>query len=345
MSDSKQEQTSYEEYAQQYQDYYNYYYDSNGSHSNNTSNANYDYHDAQGSDAYNNDNKSDYQTDRADNRGYRSNYSSRYGSNNNNNNNSGSSYNNNRYNSNSNSNGIHRMEDTIYISNLPQDVTEEKLAEHFGSIGIIKTDKKLRKPKIWIYMDKATNLPKGDATITYDDPPSADAAINWFGGKEFMGNVIQVSKAERKMNKVVVVSAIEEEEEVEEAIVAVLPEMEIGPVKNAAQIISQEETSVSAVTNQDKERDMMTEEVVMTEEAMTEEAITEATVLIDVIVLIKKNKGKKCAYDAYTCAFNKKERQSTHENTTIVTLVSLMIHKAFGQIYVLLKNTLDLLCV
>ncbi|CAO3690805.1 unnamed protein product [Rhizopus microsporus] len=204
MSHSKQEQTSYEEYAQQYQDYYNYYYDSNGSHNNNTSNANYDYHDAQGSDAYNNDNKSDYQTDRTDNRGYRSNYSSRYGSsnnnNNNNNNNSGSSYNNSRYNSSSNSNGMHRMEDTIYISNLPQDVTEEKLAEHFGSIGIIKTDKKLRKPKIWIYMDKATNLPKGDATITYDDPPSADAAINWFGGKEFMGNVIQVSKAERKMN-------------------------------------------------------------------------------------------------------------------------------------------------
>ncbi|ORE21159.1 hypothetical protein BCV71DRAFT_241842 [Rhizopus microsporus] len=161
MSDSKQEQTSYEEYAQQYQDYYNYYYDSNGSHNNNTSNANYDYHDAQGSDAYNNDNKSDYQTDRTDNRGYRSNYSSRYGS------------------------SMHRMEDTIYISNLPQDVTEEKLAEHFGSIGIIKTDKKLRKPK---------------TTITYDDPPSADAAINWFGGKEFMGNVIQVSKAERKMN-------------------------------------------------------------------------------------------------------------------------------------------------
>lgn len=78
---------------------------------------------------------------------------------------------------------MHRMEDTIYISNLPQDVTEEKLAEHFGSIGIIKTDKKLRKPKskeiitieiikwligislVWIYMDKATNLPKGDGML------------------------------------------------------------------------------------------------------------------------------------------------------------------------------------
>jgi hypothetical protein len=70
---------------------------------------------------------------------------------------------------------------------------------------------------------------------------------------------------------------------------------------DAAQIISQEETSVSVATNQDKEKDMMTEEV------MTEEVIIEATALIDVIVLIEKNKGKKCAYNAYTCAFNKKE--------------------------------------
>ncbi|KAI7903444.1 uncharacterized protein BX663DRAFT_506532 [Cokeromyces recurvatus] len=99
-----------------------------------------------------------------------------------------------------NDNGMQKIDDTIYVSNLPQDITEEKLAAYFGSIGIIKTDKKLRKPKIWIYMDKETNLPKGDATITYDDPPSADAAIEWFGGKEFMGNTIQVSKAERKMN-------------------------------------------------------------------------------------------------------------------------------------------------
>jgi hypothetical protein len=65
-----------------------------------------------------------------------------------------------------------------------------------------------------------------------------------------MGNVIQVSKAERKMNSMykikllyvyslphqlteaVVVSAIEEEEEAEEATVTVLPEMETGPVKS-----------------------------------------------------------------------------------------------------------------
>ncbi|KAI8386900.1 hypothetical protein BD560DRAFT_430832 [Blakeslea trispora] len=92
-----------------------------------------------------------------------------------------------------NENGMHTIEDTVYITNLPQDVTEEKLAAHFGSIGIIKTDKKLRKPKIWIYLDKATQLPKGDGK-QYNV-----CAFLWFGGKEFMGNVIQVSKAERKM--------------------------------------------------------------------------------------------------------------------------------------------------
>ncbi|KAI7862284.1 hypothetical protein BDF14DRAFT_1857652 [Spinellus fusiger] len=94
--------------------------------------------------------------------------------------------------------GIQKQADTIYISNLPQEVDEDKLAAHFGSIGVLKMDRKTRKPKIWIYFDKTTNLPKGDATLTYDDPPSADAAIDWFGGKEFMGNIIQVSKAERK---------------------------------------------------------------------------------------------------------------------------------------------------
>ncbi|KAI8081504.1 uncharacterized protein BX664DRAFT_340555 [Halteromyces radiatus] len=95
--------------------------------------------------------------------------------------------------------GVQKIQDTIYINNLPEDVTEEKLATHFGSIGILKTDRKTRKPKIWIYYDKSTGKPKGDATLTYDDPPSADAAIEWFSGKEFMGKVIQVTKAERKL--------------------------------------------------------------------------------------------------------------------------------------------------
>lgn len=41
--------------------------------------------------------------------------------------------------------------DTVYVSGLPPDTTETSLAEYFGSIGIIKLDKKTKKHKIWLY--------------------------------------------------------------------------------------------------------------------------------------------------------------------------------------------------
>ncbi|KAK8764922.1 hypothetical protein V5799_032470, partial [Amblyomma americanum] len=90
------------------------------------------------------------------------------------------------------------MADTIFVSNLPEDVGEMQLAEHFGAIGLIKIDKKTGKNKIWIYKDKITGKGKGEATITYDDPPTASSAITWFHGKEFMGSKISVELAQRK---------------------------------------------------------------------------------------------------------------------------------------------------
>ncbi|CAD7700839.1 unnamed protein product [Ostreobium quekettii] len=88
--------------------------------------------------------------------------------------------------------------DTVYISNLPASITEQDLAEYFGSIGVIKTDKKLRKPKIWLYRDKATGALKGDGTVTYEDPFAAASALQWFNDKEFKGSVLKVCLAERK---------------------------------------------------------------------------------------------------------------------------------------------------
>lgn len=74
-------------------------------------------------------------------------------------------------------------QDTIFISGLPDDATEDQLAEHFGQIGLIKYDKKNDCKKIWIYKDKATGKSKGEATLTYDDPPTATSAIAWFNGE------------------------------------------------------------------------------------------------------------------------------------------------------------------
>ncbi|CAG8527842.1 1435_t:CDS:2 [Ambispora leptoticha] len=94
---------------------------------------------------------------------------------------------------------VHKSTDTIYISNLSKDVTEEKLANFFGGLGKIKIDKRTQKPKIWIYYDKVTGIPKGDATLTYEDPDATAAAINWFHNKEFLGQLIKVEMSVRKL--------------------------------------------------------------------------------------------------------------------------------------------------
>jgi len=45
-----------------------------------------------------------------------------------------------------------------------------------------QTNKKTGKPMINLYTDKDTGKPKGEATVSFDDPPSAKAAIDWFDG-------------------------------------------------------------------------------------------------------------------------------------------------------------------
>ncbi|XP_076890532.1 transcription initiation factor TFIID subunit 15-like isoform X3 [Bidens hawaiensis] len=65
-------------------------------------------------------------------------------------------------------------------------------------MGSKKKDKRTGKPKIWLYHDKVTNEPKGDATVTYEDPYAAQAAVEWFNNKEFHGNIIEVLMAQSK---------------------------------------------------------------------------------------------------------------------------------------------------
>ncbi|KAK9115606.1 hypothetical protein Sjap_014553 [Stephania japonica] len=87
---------------------------------------------------------------------------------------------------------------SVYVCNLPDGTDETMLAEFFGTIGLLKKDKRSGKPKIWLYRDKVTNEPKGDATVTYEDPHAALAAVEWFNNKDFHGSIIGVFIAESK---------------------------------------------------------------------------------------------------------------------------------------------------
>lgn len=62
----------------------------------------------------------------------------------------------------------------------------------------LQKDKKTGRPKIWLYRDKVTDEPKGDATVTYEDPHAALAAVEWFHNKDFHGSTIEVYIAESK---------------------------------------------------------------------------------------------------------------------------------------------------
>ncbi|NXC78916.1 EWS protein, partial [Anhinga anhinga] len=49
-----------------------------------------------------------------------------------------------------------------------------------------------------IYTDKDSGKPKGDATLSYEEPICAKAAVEHFDGKEFQGRRLKVSMARRK---------------------------------------------------------------------------------------------------------------------------------------------------
>ena len=54
----------------------------------------------------------------------------------------------------------------IFVQGLPTDATEEDIARFFGSIGLIKNDKKTGKQRTFIFKDNNSGMSKGKGLST-----------------------------------------------------------------------------------------------------------------------------------------------------------------------------------
>ncbi len=75
----------------------------------------------------------------------------------------------------------------LYVGNLPSNVTEAGLREHFSTIGPLSY--------ISIPTDRETGKQRGFAFIEFKDPAQAGEAIRRFNNQSFQGRSITVSEA------------------------------------------------------------------------------------------------------------------------------------------------------
>lgn len=85
--------------------------------------------------------------------------------------------------------------ETVFVLGMRLNVTKNDIIAFFGKLGLIKMDQSTGKPKIFVYKNKLTGRSKGEATITYVSPYSAQAAIACLNGSKFMGQQLTVLPA------------------------------------------------------------------------------------------------------------------------------------------------------
>ncbi|KAJ2942155.1 hypothetical protein O0L34_g11070 [Tuta absoluta] len=83
----------------------------------------------------------------------------------------------------------------VYVSNLPQDLTEEEFVNFMQKCGLVERDPHTQKMKVKMYMDKEHNCFKGDALCTYIKIESVELALNLLDGSDLKGNTVKVERA------------------------------------------------------------------------------------------------------------------------------------------------------
>jgi len=84
--------------------------------------------------------------------------------------------------------------DCIFISGLPKSIQKDEIISTFSQVGKIKVAKGAQ--RIFLFLDRKTKDPTGDATVTFQSPESAKKAIDQFDQTDFNGHgMISVKQA------------------------------------------------------------------------------------------------------------------------------------------------------
>lgn len=86
----------------------------------------------------------------------------------------------------------------VYVSNLPEDITEEEFIEVMSKCGMIFRDPKNKKMKVKLYAEPNGQL-KGDGLVHYIRVESVKLALDMLDGYELRGRKIKVQRAQFQM--------------------------------------------------------------------------------------------------------------------------------------------------
>ncbi|KAJ8917586.1 hypothetical protein NQ315_000069 [Exocentrus adspersus] len=230
--------------------------------------------------------------------------------------------------------------DTIFVSGMNPELNEDDIAQHFGSIGIIKAsivrgsrqwylvmmiptgchmDKRTQKRKIWLYKDKNTGLSKGEATVTYDDANAAQYNLppkKTIGVKEVLDvELLEVEAEAEEVDAEVDLVDLEVEMVVvvEAAVAAVIVKLE-KETGNAQTLIVVTQTLLGEISATDAMKanrkvlvEVMTDEaeivtVVATDGAAAVEVLEAAIGVAVVVALVVAEAAEDLAADAVVAA-------------------------------------------